>query len=92
MFRASLALKSVGRAMASSNELVCRLWVPPITADMASMVVRMMLLWGSCSVSEYPDVWQCVRSIMAFGAVGLNFSFTSLAQSRRAARSLAISL
>jgi hypothetical protein len=34
----------------------------PITAAMASTVVRMMLLYGSCSVSEYPDVWQCVRS------------------------------
>ena len=34
------AEKSVGRARASSSELVCRLWVWPPTAAMASTVVR----------------------------------------------------
>ena len=33
-----------GRAIASSNELVCRLWVPPRMAASASTVVRTMLL------------------------------------------------
>jgi len=56
VLRASEAEKSVGSPMASSNELVCSDWVPPITAAIASTVVRMMLLYGSCAVSDHPDV------------------------------------
>lgn len=52
MLRAILELKRVGSARASSNELVCRDWVPPNTAAMASMVVRMMLLYGSYRENE----------------------------------------
>ena len=63
VLRAIRAEKSVGRPMASSKELVCRDWVPPRTADMASRVVRMTLLYGSCSVRLQPEVWQWVRSI-----------------------------
>ena len=48
VFLAILALKGVGRAMASSNELVCSDCVPPKTAAMASMQVRTTLLYGSC--------------------------------------------
>ena len=56
VFLAMRAENSVGSPRASSKELVWRDWVPPITAAMASTVVRTMLLYGSCSVSEYPDV------------------------------------
>jgi hypothetical protein len=55
------------------------------------MVVRTMLLYGSCSVSDTPDVWQWVRSINDDG-----FSAPSARidrdQSRRAARSFATSM
>ena len=44
VLRASDAEKSVGSPIASSNELVCSDCVPPITAAIASTVVRMMLL------------------------------------------------
>ena len=47
VFLASLALNTDGNANASSNELVCSDWVPPNTAAIASIVVRMMLLYGS---------------------------------------------
>ena len=47
VFLAIRALNGVGRARASSNELVCSDWVPPNTAAIASMQVRMMLLYGS---------------------------------------------
>ena len=60
MFRAIRAEKSVGKAMASSNALVCNDCVPPKTAPSASMHVRAILLKGSCSVKLQPDVWQCV--------------------------------
>ena len=43
---------SVGSPRASSNELVCSDCVPPITAAIASIVVRVTLLSGSASVSE----------------------------------------
>ena len=91
VFRAILALNSVGNPSASSKLLVCRLWVPPSTPAMASMVVRTMLLYGSCSVSDTPDVWQWVRSIDDFGFCGLNWAINS-AHNRRAARSLATSM
>ena len=84
------ALNSVGSAIASSSALVCRLCVPPNTAAIASMVVRTTLLYGSCSVSDQPDVCECVRSISDFGFLGLN-SFMIRHHKRRAARILAIS-
>ena len=49
VLRAILALKGVGSARASSKELVCKDWVPPNTAAMASIVVRTILLYGSWS-------------------------------------------
>ena len=51
VLRASDAEKSVGSPIASSNELVWRDWVPPITAASASIVVRITLLYGSCGQS-----------------------------------------
>ena len=66
VLRAMRAEKSVGSAIASSNELVCSDCVPPNTAAIASIVVRTTLLYGSCSVSDQPEVWQCVRSIIDF--------------------------
>jgi hypothetical protein len=63
VLRAMRAENSVGSAIASSNELVCSDWVPPSTAAIASNAVRTTLLYGSCSVSDTPDVWQWVRSI-----------------------------
>ena len=66
MLRAMRALKSVGSAIASSKLLVCSDWVPPSTAASASIVVRMMLLYGSCSVRLTPLVWQWVRSRLDF--------------------------
>ena len=58
---------------------------------MASMAVRATLLNGSCSVSDQPEVWQCVRSAMDFGFFGLNW-LTILAHRSLAARILAISM
>lgn len=49
VLRARRALKGVGSANASSKLLVCRDWVPPNTAAIASTVVRIRLLYGSCS-------------------------------------------
>ena len=66
MLRAMRAEKSVGSAIASSKLLVCSDWVPPSTAASASIVVRTMLLYGSCSVRLTPDVWQWVRSSFDF--------------------------
>ena len=90
VFLAMRALNSVGSAIASSSALVCRLWVPPKTAAIASMVVRTTLLYGSCAVSVQPEVWQWVRRIELFACFGLNSSMI-LNQSPRAARILAIS-
>ena len=91
MLRAMRAAVSLGSAIASSNELVWRLCVPPSTAASASTVVRTMLLYGSCSVSDTPDVWQCVRSMSEPGFFGSN-SRMIRAHSKRAARSLATSM
>ena len=90
MLRAIRELNSLGSAIASSSALVCRLWVPPNTAAIASIVVRTTLLYGSCAVSVQPEVWQCVRSIELFACFGLNSSMIRC-QSSRAARILAIS-
>ena len=72
MLRAMRADVSVGRPSASSKELVCSDCVPPSTAASASTVVRTMLLYGSCSVSDTPEVWQCVRSISDDAFFGSN--------------------
>lgn len=47
VFLAIRALNFVGKARASSKELVCNDWVPPNTAAIASTVVRIILLYGS---------------------------------------------
>ena len=64
--------------------------MPPNTAAMASMVVRTMLLYGSCSVRLQPLVWQCVRSIRLLGFFAPK-PFMMRHHSKRAARILAIS-
>ncbi len=51
----------------------------------------MMLLSGSFSVSDTPDVWQCVRSDSESAFLGSN-GFTSSAHRKRAARSFAASM
>ena len=84
------AEESVGSAIASSSALVCSDWVPPNTAAIASIAVRTTLLYGSCSVSDHPDVWQCVRSISDLGLLAPKSRMIRL-HSRRAARSFAIS-
>ena len=91
MLRAMRAEKSVGSAMASSSALVCSDWVPPSIAAMASTVVRITLLYGSCSVSETPDVWQWVRSIFDRSSLAPKFVITRC-HSTRAARSFATSM
>ncbi len=91
MLRAILAEAGVGSPSASSNELVCNDWVPPSTAAKASIVVRMMLLCGSCAVRLTPEVWQCMRSARLAGSSGANCCMRR-AHRRRAARSLAISM
>ena len=49
------------------------------------MVVRTTLLYGSCSVSDQPEVWQWVRSIIDLGFCGLNcFHDPPPQQARRA--------
>ena len=90
VLRAMRAENSVGSAMASSSELVCSDWVPPNTAAMASMVVRTTLLYGSCSVSDQPEVCEWVRNIIDFGLLGSN-CFMMRHHNSRAARILAIS-
>ena len=55
------------------------------------MVVRTTLLYGSCSVSDTPEVWQWVRSISDWGFFGSN-SLITRCHSTRAARSLATSM
>src|SRR3546814_6026278 len=91
VLRAMRAEKSVGSAIASSSALVWSDWVPPSIAAIASMVVRMTLLYGSCSVSDTPDVWQCVRSILERSCFAPRSVITRY-QSVRAARSFAISM
>lgn len=44
VLRAMRAENSVGRPIASSSAFVCRDWVPPMTAAMASTAVRTTLL------------------------------------------------
>ena len=87
--RAIAALKSVGSPIASSKLLVCSDWVPPITAAIASTVVRIRLLYGSCAWRLHPLVWQWVRSMSDRGFSGQKCFSISFAHSRRAARSFA---
>mmetsp|Transcript_61937 Transcript_61937/g.75927 ORF Transcript_61937/g.75927 Transcript_61937/m.75927 type:complete len:220 (-) Transcript_61937:630-1289(-) len=56
VFLAILADVTVGKPNASSKLFVCNDCVPPNTDDNASIVVLIILLYGSCSVNEYPDV------------------------------------
>jgi hypothetical protein len=71
--------------------LVCSDCVPPSTPASASIAVRVMLFRGCCAVSDTPAVCTCVRISHDFGFRAPNVSRSSLAQIRRAARSLAIS-
>ena len=91
VLRAIRALKSVGSAIASSRALVCRLWVWPWVAAIASMQVRPTLLNTSCAVRLQPLVWQWVRRLRLLGFCGSK-SRTSRAHSARAARILATSM
>ena len=91
MLRAIRAEKSVGSATASSRLLVCSDCVPPSTAAIASTVVRTTLLYGSCSVSDTPLVWQCVRSSFDFSDLAPRSPMIR-AHKVRAARSLATSM
>ncbi len=91
VLRAIRAEKSVGNAIASSSALVWSDCVPPSIAAIASTVVRITLLYGSCSVSDTPDVWQCVRSIFERSSFAPR-SVITRCQSLRAARSLATSM
>ena len=91
VLRAIRAEKSVGSAIASSRALVCRLWVWPWVAAIASMQVREALLKTSCAVSDQPEVWLWVRNDSDLGFCGSN-CVTSRAHSARAARILATSM
>jgi len=70
---------------------VCNDCVPPSTAASASTQVRTTLLYGSCSASDHPEVWECVRRASERGSRGSK-RFISFAQSTRAARSFAVSM
>ena len=83
--------RSVGRASASSIELVCSDWQPPRTAASACTVTRTMLFSGCWAVSMLPAVWAWKRSISERGSRAPNRSRMSRAHSRRAARNLATS-
>ncbi len=60
---------SLGSAMASSIELVCRLCVPPSTPARASMAVRAMFSSGCWAVSDTPAVWVWNRMRIERGSV-----------------------
>ena len=66
------AEKSVGSARASSSELVCRHWVWPAMAAMASTAVRATLLNTSCAASDQPEVWVWARRDSDCGSFGSN--------------------
>ena len=82
---------AVGKAMASSMELVCSDCVPPKTAASASSDVRATLFHGSCAVKDQPLVCVWVRSANDLGFSAPSCCMDS-AQINRAARILAISL
>ena len=85
------AAASDGRAQASSFPLVCNDWHPPSTAARACSDTRTTLFSGCWAVSVAPEVWAWKRSQQDRGFWALKVSFISLAQTRRAARNLAIS-
>lgn len=91
MRRARRALLSVGSAMASSKELVCRDCVPPRTAPRPCTATRTRFTSGCWAVSCTPAVWVWKRSISDLGFLAPNSSFITRAQIRRAARNLATS-
>ncbi len=82
---------SVGRAIASSKELVCSDCVPPSTAPSACTATRTRFSSGCCAVSWTPAVWVWKRSISDFGFRAPNSSRMTRAQIRRAARNFATS-
>ncbi len=88
---ASRADDSVGSASASSLLLVCSDCAPPSTAAIAWSATRTTLLSGCCAVSVEPAVCAWKRSIWLRGSLAPKRSFMIRAQSRRAARNLAIS-
>lgn len=51
-----------------------------------------VLAAGTCSVRDHPEVWQCVLRRRDLAILGWKFFLISVAQSRRPARSLAISM
>ena len=71
---------------------MCRLWVWPPAAAMASTMVRLTLLNTSWAASDQPEVWQWARSDRERGSFGANSRCTASAHSRRPARSLATSM
>ncbi len=70
VLRAMRAEKSVGNAIASSSALVCKDWVWPWVAAMASTQVRGTLLKTSCAVRDQPEVCEWVRSESDFALLG----------------------
>ena len=65
--------------------------MPPSTAAIASTAVLTTLLYGSCPVSDTPEVWQWVRSIFERSVVAPKSAMIP-AHSVRAARSFATSM
>ena len=70
---------------------MCSDWAPPSTAASACSATRATLFSGCWAVADTPAVCVCVRSRIDSGFVAPNRSFMTVAQIRRAARSLAIS-
>ena len=70
MLRAMRAEKSLGSANASSSALVCKDWVWPCVAAIASICVRTILLKTSRAASDQPDVCVCVRRTRDFSLAG----------------------
>ncbi len=85
------AASRVGRASASSSELVWRDWVPPSTAASACRVTRTALFSGCCAVRDTPAVCAWNRIHQERGLLAPYRPLISRAQMRRAARYLAIS-
>ena len=91
MRRAISAASSVGRARASSIELVWSDWQPPRAAARAWMATRTILFSGCWAVSEEPAVCAWKRRRSERESFAPKRSRMILAQRRRAARYLAIS-
>lgn len=82
---------SVGRAIASSKELVCSDCVPPSTAARPCTATRTRFTSGCWAVSCTPAVCVWNRSMSDLGFCAPNSSFITRAQILRAARNLATS-